>query len=82
MTVDEYEDLSARLEKHYDSGNYYAQSVSGTIYLLATVLERVDNELLWCVLELYMHPHTDPQKASNSGLNVPIPHFSNISRQL
>lgn len=38
---------SARLEKHYMTGTWYGQSAAGTIYILATVLERVDNELLW-----------------------------------
>ena len=40
---------AARLEKHYMSGTWYGQSASGTIYILATVLERVDNDLLWYV---------------------------------
>jgi len=38
---------SARLEKHYMAGTWYGQSAAGTIYILATVLERIDNELLW-----------------------------------
>lgn len=38
---------AAQLEKHYMSGTWYGQSASGTIYILATVLERVDNDLLW-----------------------------------
>lgn len=33
------------------SGTWHGQSASGTIYILATVLERVDNDLLWCVLD-------------------------------
>ena len=41
---------AARLEKHYMSGTWHGQSASGTIYILATVLERVDNNLLWYVL--------------------------------
>lgn len=40
---------AAQLEKHYMSGTWYGQSASGTIYILATVLERVDNDLLWYV---------------------------------
>lgn len=28
----------------------HGQSASGTVYILATVLERVDNDLLWFVL--------------------------------
>ena len=38
----------ARLEKHYMSGTWYGQSASSTVYFLATVLERVDNDFLWC----------------------------------
>ena len=40
----------ARLEKHYMSGTWHGQSCSGTMYILATVLERTDNDLLWYVL--------------------------------
>jgi cell division control protein 45 len=47
MTRDEHEIYSARLEKHYMAGTWHGQSAAGTIYILATVLERVDNELLW-----------------------------------
>lgn len=47
MTRDEHDMYSARLEKHYMAGTWHGQSAAGTIYLLATVLERVDNELLW-----------------------------------
>ncbi|KAI0341751.1 CDC45-like protein [Trametopsis cervina] len=47
---EERERLAARLEKHYMSGTWHAQSASGTIYLLATVLERVDTDLLWLAI--------------------------------
>ncbi|KAI0748281.1 CDC45-like protein [Daedaleopsis nitida] len=37
-----------RLMKYYRSGTWHGQSASGTMYVLATVLERVpDNDLLW-----------------------------------
>lgn len=29
------------------SGTWYGQSASSTVYFLATVLERVDNDFLW-----------------------------------
>lgn len=32
------------------SGTWHGQSASGTVYLLATVLERVDNDLLWLAI--------------------------------
>ncbi|ETW85742.1 hypothetical protein HETIRDRAFT_310882 [Heterobasidion irregulare TC 32-1] len=37
----------ARLDKHYMTGTWYGQSAASTVYILATVLERVDNDLLW-----------------------------------
>ncbi|KAF7359316.1 Cell division control protein 45 [Mycena sanguinolenta] len=50
MTRDEHEAYSARLEKHYMGGTWHGQSAACTIYILATVLERVDNELLWLAI--------------------------------
>lgn len=47
MSRDQRDDYSRRLEKHYMAGTWYGQSASSTIYVLATVMERVDNELLW-----------------------------------
>ena len=41
-----------RIDKHYMSGTWHGQAASGTIYILATVLDRVDNDLLWCVCTL------------------------------
>lgn len=35
------------INKYYTSGSWYGQSASATIYILATVLERVDCDLLW-----------------------------------
>ncbi|OSD08699.1 CDC45-like protein [Trametes coccinea BRFM310] len=40
----------ARLIKYYRSGTWHGQSASGTMYILATVLERVDNDLLWLAI--------------------------------
>ncbi|KAK7449691.1 DNA replication initiation factor cdc45 [Stygiomarasmius scandens] len=50
MTADERDTYVARLEKHYMAGTWYGQSASGTIYILATSLERVDNDLLWLAI--------------------------------
>ncbi|KAK8849506.1 hypothetical protein IAR55_004840 [Kwoniella newhampshirensis] len=36
-----------RIQRYYESGTSYGQSVALTIYLLATVLERADNDILW-----------------------------------
>ncbi|KAI9510893.1 CDC45-like protein [Russula earlei] len=40
----------ALLDKYYMSGTWYGQSASGIVYLLATALERVDNDLLWLAI--------------------------------
>ncbi|KAJ7118712.1 CDC45 family [Mycena epipterygia] len=37
-------------KKHYMAGTWHGQSAAGTIYILATVLERVDNDLLWLAI--------------------------------
>jgi cell division control protein 45 len=50
LTDEELDFYNARLYKHYTSGTWHGQSASGTIYILATVLERVDNELLWLAI--------------------------------
>jgi cell division control protein 45 len=47
MSRDKRDEYQERLNKHYMSGNWHGQSTSGTIYILANVLERVDNDLLW-----------------------------------
>ncbi|WWC73512.1 uncharacterized protein I206_107483 [Kwoniella pini CBS 10737] len=36
-----------RIQRYYNAGTSYGQSVALTIYLLATVLERADNDILW-----------------------------------
>ncbi|KAG6334874.1 hypothetical protein ID866_4215 [Astraeus odoratus] len=38
------------IDKHYTSGSWYGQSASATIYILATILERVDRDLLWLAI--------------------------------
>lgn len=52
MSGNERERHLARIAKHYESGTYHRQSAAGTVYILATVLERVDNDLLWYVNSL------------------------------
>ncbi|WRT69512.1 uncharacterized protein IL334_006498 [Kwoniella shivajii] len=36
-----------RIQRYYSAGTSYGQSVALTVYLLATVLERADNDILW-----------------------------------
>lgn len=47
VTRDEVEEYKQRLNKYYYAGTSYGQSAASTIYILATVLERVDNDMLW-----------------------------------
>ncbi|TFK42714.1 cell division control protein 45 [Crucibulum laeve] len=49
MSREERYRYSARISKYYGS-TWYGQSASGTIYILATVLERVDNDSLWLAI--------------------------------
>lgn len=44
---DEYQSLKAKIDKYFTGGSWYAQSAASTIYILATMLERVDNDFLW-----------------------------------
>ena len=50
MTREDRDLHLARLEKHYMAGTWHGQSASGTIYILATVLDRVDINLLWLAI--------------------------------
>ncbi|KAJ3564283.1 hypothetical protein NP233_g8402 [Leucocoprinus birnbaumii] len=50
MTREEHDEHVARLNKYYLGGTSYGQSVSSTIYTLATILERVDNDFLWLAI--------------------------------
>ncbi|KAF8580907.1 CDC45-like protein [Ramaria rubella] len=50
MSRDARDRYAARIEKHYSAGTWHGQSASGTIYVLATVLERVDNDSLWLAI--------------------------------
>ncbi|KAI0082764.1 CDC45-like protein [Panus rudis PR-1116 ss-1] len=49
ISREERDRYAAKLEKYYMSGTWYGQSASGTMYILATAIERVDNDLLWRV---------------------------------
>lgn len=47
ITTDEWDFHQQRINKYYTSGTSYGQGAACTIYILATQLERVDNDLLW-----------------------------------
>ncbi|KAF9218521.1 CDC45-like protein [Gyrodon lividus] len=50
MSREQRATYQAIVNKHYTSGSWYGQSASTTIYILATVLERVDSDLLWLAI--------------------------------
>ncbi|KZV71906.1 CDC45-like protein [Peniophora sp. CONT] len=49
-TRDEMDMHRARLDKYERAGYSYGQSTAGTVYILATMLERVDNDFLWLAI--------------------------------
>lgn len=50
LSRDDRAAYQARQEKYYFAGSHWGQSAAVTIYLLATSLERVDNDLLWLAI--------------------------------
>ncbi|PPR08067.1 hypothetical protein CVT24_010528 [Panaeolus cyanescens] len=50
ISRDDYEVYEALMNKHYGAGLWHGQSASGTIYILSTLLERVDIDLLWLAI--------------------------------
>ena len=70
----------ALLDKYYMSGTWYGQSAAGIVYILATALERVDNDLLWYVPHVSSGPlRYLPTKARNSWPYEPVHPMSNIT---
>ncbi|EJD02326.1 CDC45-like protein [Fomitiporia mediterranea MF3/22] len=47
LSPEDREHYTAVIEKYYMSGTYYGQAASSTVYVLANVLARADNDLLW-----------------------------------
>jgi hypothetical protein len=47
VSYEEHARCERRLGKYYASGTWHGQSAASTIYVLATILERVDNDFLW-----------------------------------
>ncbi|TFY70536.1 hypothetical protein EVG20_g2468 [Dentipellis fragilis] len=50
ISREQRDEYHALLDRHYMSGTWYGQGAAGTVYILATVMERVDNELLWLAI--------------------------------
>ncbi|KAF8630370.1 hypothetical protein AX15_002934 [Amanita polypyramis BW_CC] len=57
MSQEERDEHLQRLDKYYMSGTYYGQTASGTLYILATVLERTDNDFLWLAILTLTHQY-------------------------
>ncbi|PFH50087.1 hypothetical protein AMATHDRAFT_61914 [Amanita thiersii Skay4041] len=50
ISRDERDEHLQRLDKYYMAGTWYGQSASNTIFILASALERVDNDMLWLAI--------------------------------
>ncbi|KAG6891331.1 hypothetical protein C0992_008785 [Termitomyces sp. T32_za158] len=50
ISREEYEDHENIIQAYYKGGTTHGQSAAAAIYILATVLERVDNDLLWSAI--------------------------------
>jgi cell division control protein 45 len=73
----------ALLDKYYMSGTWYGQSAAGIVYILATVLERVDNDLLWYVqIILSIFSRCSLTKGSQSlvlSISIPVVEYHVLS---
>ncbi|KAG5717968.1 Cell division control protein 45 like protein [Termitomyces sp. T112] len=50
ITRQEYKDHEETVKAYYKGGTTHGQSAAAVMYILATVLERVDNDLLWLAI--------------------------------
>ena len=76
MSGEERDQYYASLDKYYMSGTWYGQSAAGIVYLLATALERVDNDLLWyapCVLSPLCFVMLTDQGSRSLALRISMP---------
>lgn len=61
----------ARVSKYYNAGTFYGQSVAMQLYMLATLLERTSNDVLWYVNSIWSaHVWSDPMLLAGSPLWV------------
>jgi len=44
----------SKLDRYHRAGTFYGQSVAGQMYILATLLQRTDNDALWYVFPLHL----------------------------
>lgn len=50
-----------RVNRYYHAGTSYGMSIALTVYLLATVLERADNDLLWLAVLAVTHQYVSAE---------------------
>ncbi|KDR81482.1 hypothetical protein GALMADRAFT_89457 [Galerina marginata CBS 339.88] len=50
ISPEEYEGYQKRLHRYYSTGTSHGQSAASTIYILATLLGRADNDFLWLAI--------------------------------
>ncbi|KIJ69578.1 hypothetical protein HYDPIDRAFT_80821 [Hydnomerulius pinastri MD-312] len=69
-----------RVNKHYTSGSWYGQSASATIYILATLLERVDCDLLWLAILGLTYQYTTARISRDSYDKYHAIYYDEVSR--
>lgn len=47
MSRKERKQHRSKLDRYHRAGTFYGQSVAGQMYILATLLQRTDNDTLW-----------------------------------
>lgn len=57
LSRDEWMAHSTRVRRYYRVGTWHATSAAGIVYMLATALERADNEFLW--YPIYLFPRVE-----------------------
>ncbi|KAG5645924.1 hypothetical protein DXG03_005071 [Asterophora parasitica] len=80
MTRDEYERHQDRVAKYYMQGSFHGQSAAGTVYILATVLERVDNDLLWYAILGLTYQYTTSRISRDSYTTFQAIYNDEVSR--
>ncbi|GLB35082.1 putative CDC45-like protein [Lyophyllum shimeji] len=80
MPRDEYLAHRARVDKYFHGGSSYGQSASATIYVLASVLERVDNDLLWLAILGLTYQYTTSRISRESYETYHSIYYDEVSR--
>ncbi|KAG9318325.1 CDC45 family [Chiua virens] len=80
MSHEQRAKYQAVVEKHYASGSWYSQSASATIYILATVLERADCDLLWFAILGLTYQYTTSRISRQSYEKYHTIYYDEVSR--